>query len=253
MRVLFLDIDGVVNSEEYARERAKGGMLDFDPKLVAKVNEIIDRTGCAVVLSSTWRLSEDLREQVRSGVCHFIDVTADFPGKPRGIEVAHWLAQHPEVRQYAILDDDSDFMPGQHLFKTTFAKGLTDEIKDDVIKHFVGANEALQLPRDKMRKLRICFDIDGTLRSTRDPKANEPNTRWHDVLRTFAKRTKNVEVYVWSGGGKQYAEMYVRQYNLPVKESHCISKIGAPFKPDIAIDDIQDTALGEINLIVKEK
>lgn len=258
MRVLFLDIDGVCNSERYAKERAKGGMLDIDPVAAARVNRIIDATGCAVVLSSTWRLSEDLREQVRKNVCEFIDVTADYPGKKRGIEVQVWLNQHPAVRQYAILDDDDDFLPGQHLFDTTFAEGLTDDIADQVIKHFVGANELLDLPRNKMSKAVIAFDIDGTLRCNCTDTCQDTNTEVVDLARSLKKVMKNTKLIAWSGGGADYAQRYVDKYPVlrDIFGMKCYSKVAylqQHGKPDIAVDDIQDTAIGILNLIVGVK
>lgn len=147
MKVLFLDIDGVCNSRMFsAKQFAKGvgGFLGIDPAPAELVRDIIDKTGCKVVLSSTWRLSATEREKVRNQVCEFIDVTPDLPHNNknhkdyrthRGTEVQAWLDGHPEVKQYAILDDDSDFLPEQHLFQTTFMHGLNRKIADDVIKH----------------------------------------------------------------------------------------------------------------------
>jgi hypothetical protein len=145
MKVLFLDIDGVCNSAEYAERRfkktGKGGLLGIDPALASRVRRIIKETGCEVVLSSTWRLYPNARDQVRRDVCGFIDCTinlqaGDKNGRTeRGYEVKDWLDRHTDVEQYAILDDDSDFLPEQHLFKTTFKQGITDEIADNVIAH----------------------------------------------------------------------------------------------------------------------
>lgn len=59
----------------------------------------------------------------------------DWPHELRGDEINDWLAKHPEVDKYAILDDDSDFYDDQPLFKTTFKDGLTDEIAEAVIEH----------------------------------------------------------------------------------------------------------------------
>lgn len=56
------------------------------------------------------------------------------PRDPIDIE----LDAHPGARRYAILDDSSDFLWGQHLFRTTWAEGLTDEIADQVIAHLNG-------------------------------------------------------------------------------------------------------------------
>lgn len=139
MKVLFLDIDGVCNSRKYAKRRymktSIGGVIDIDPEAAKLVRHIIMHTGCSVVLSSTWRIWEHSRTLVREDVCDFIDVTVDWPREKRGAEVQEWLDRHPEVTNYAILDDDADFLPGQHLFKTTFEDGLTPEIAQAVIVH----------------------------------------------------------------------------------------------------------------------
>lgn len=152
MKVLFLDIDGVCNSAEYAKrkyeERGYGGLMGIDHQLALKVRRIVEQTGCKVVLSSTWRLWESSRAEVRRDVCDFIDCTIDLQRGskrgivPRGDEVREWLSRHPQVTQYAILDDDSDFSADQWLFKTTFAKGLTDEIAEAVIDHLNAGDRA---------------------------------------------------------------------------------------------------------------
>lgn len=115
----------------------------------------------------------------------------------------------------------------------------------------MSANERLGLPRDKMQKIRIAFDIDGTLRSNQTETSQEPNIDIVELFRILNK-FKNIELYVWSGGGAEYARQFARKYNLKVGDSRCISKIGAPHM-HIAIDDIQDTAIADINLIVNEK
>lgn len=145
MKVLFPDIDGVCNSRAFARHKfkttGKRMWLDVDPGLVKHVRRIIKETGCDVVLSSTWRLYPEAREVVKRDVCHFIDVTPDLhlakkrEGVNRGYEIKAWLDKHRTVRQYAILDDDADFFPGQWLFKTEFNYGITEEIADAVIAH----------------------------------------------------------------------------------------------------------------------
>ena len=109
-----------------------------------------------------------------------------------------------------------------------------------------------ELPRAPMRKITVAFDIDGTLRSNKTETSQEPNKRIVElfkILNTF----KNVETYVWSGGGKKYAEEYARKFGLDIPETRCISKFTPDFRPDIAIDDIQETNLGDINLIVREE
>lgn len=115
----------------------------------------------------------------------------------------------------------------------------------------MGKNEELSLPFGKMKTIKIAFDVDGTLRCNCTDTCQDPNQRIVDMFNTLAS-FKNTEMYVWSGGGANYAGQHARMYALPVKIGNCISKISAP-QMDIAIDDIQDTAIGTINLIVREK
>lgn len=115
----------------------------------------------------------------------------------------------------------------------------------------MGANKNLGLPFGKMQKVRVVFDVDGTLRCNCTDTCMNSNQRIVDMFNTFAS-FKNVDLYVWSGGGTEYAAVMARHFDLDVKPSHCISKVGAP-EMDIAVDDIQDTAIGKINLIVQEK
>lgn len=151
MKVLFLDIDGVCNSAEYAerrfKETGKGGLLGIDQILAKRVRRIVKETDCKVVLSSTWRLYPNARDQVRRDVVGFIDVTPNFQAgeqngrTERGYEIQDWLDRHQEVEVYAILDDDNDFLKDQWLFKTTFKEGLTEKIAANVIAHLNSIDE----------------------------------------------------------------------------------------------------------------
>ncbi len=114
-------------------------------------------------------------------------------------------------------------------------------------------NEELGLPfQNGMIKYILCFDVDGTLISGSDEI-------YHDIvslIRIFS-RFKNIRVCVWSGGGKDYAatwghrlgvDEYVWRYAS--KLEHADIRI---YGKIIAIDDIQDTALGDENFIVRNK
>ncbi len=114
----------------------------------------------------------------------------------------------------------------------------------------MSTDKELGLPFGKMRKIKIAFDVDGTLRCNCTDTCTDPNERIVElfkILQTF----KNTDLYVWSGGGGPYAYQFAKRFGLKISVMKCISKIGAP-EMDIAIDDIQDTAIGNINLIVKE-
>ena len=136
MKVLFLDIDGVCNSQESFMQRAEPDPID--KHMARRVRQIVEDTGCVVVLSSSWRLYPDLRSKVRHLVCEFIDVTPDERGlTDRGCEVKAWLAEHPEVERYAILDDSSDFHKDQPLFRTNWLTGLTEDIEKQVTSYLL--------------------------------------------------------------------------------------------------------------------
>lgn len=130
-KVLFLDIDGVVNNATTSQRHR--GFIGIDPYLAFLVGKIQLDTDCEVVLSSSWRLMPDSLEEVEKQVVELLDVTPNLKGvTDRGHEIAAWLGEHPEVERYAILDDSSDFHKDQKLFKTSFLTGITPEIAKEV-------------------------------------------------------------------------------------------------------------------------
>jgi hypothetical protein len=136
VKVLFLDIDGVVNKKNNFNPSSKMGLYPIDAYCAFLVGRIQLATGCQVVLSSSWRHHPDGVKNVSERVVELLDVTPVLDSGHRGDEVNAWLKAHPECTDYAILDDDIDFHNDQHLFKTTFEEGLTDEIANRVIAYF---------------------------------------------------------------------------------------------------------------------
>lgn len=60
MNILFLDIDGVLNyNQYYIRGRRPEGypVSELCPVAIDRLNRIVTGTGCKVVISSTWRHS----------------------------------------------------------------------------------------------------------------------------------------------------------------------------------------------------
>lgn len=140
MKVLFLDIDGVVNCIT-TRQRHRGA-IGIDPYMAFLVGKIQLDTNCDVVLSSSWRLWEETREEVKRQVVDFIDITPDHRGlTDRGCEILAWLANHPEVTRHAILDDNNDFHDDQPLFRTSWQIGITPEIAKQVTDYLNGPEE----------------------------------------------------------------------------------------------------------------
>lgn len=145
MRVIFLDIDGVLNRIGTLQEnRTVGtweGFIGMEPDLVERFNKLVEETGAEVVLSSTWRLHTDWRNtMIGNGLtCRFIDRTPRHTGYPRGREIHAWLKNNRDVTQYAIIDDDNDMLALQksHFFQTNYREGLTEEIANAIKEYFV--------------------------------------------------------------------------------------------------------------------
>lgn len=137
LRVLFLDIDGVVLHGQalWATKNPR----HLPPEKIALVKNVCDRSAAVVVVSSTWRYSDETRDMLLfAGLTlhpdwrtpHRLDkIGSVIAGQRRGAEIQQWLDAHPEVSSYAIVDDDSDMLPGQmaRFVKTTFEEGICRE------------------------------------------------------------------------------------------------------------------------------
>src|SRR5262245_44636877 len=73
-RVVFLDIDGVLNSGRNCM-RQQGKSRPFDPDAITAINHILEQTGATVVVSSTWRIGRSVAE---------LDELMTLEGLPRG-------------------------------------------------------------------------------------------------------------------------------------------------------------------------
>lgn len=141
MKVIFLDIDGVLNRlgsiEQQRTIHTFQGFVGFEPELVERFNNLVSETGAVIVLSSSWRNSKNWRSDMfQNGlnIKKLIDRTPHLPGKIRGYEIDAWLKVHANVENYVIVDDDNDMLPwhGRHMFQTNYASGLTIEIAEKI-------------------------------------------------------------------------------------------------------------------------
>ena len=134
MKVVFLDIDGVLNDGVRIME------IDSDfpsREHLDCLKAIIDATNAKIVLSSTWRLFPSARNDVKNALrnvgLEFIDRTKEL--RDRASEIQEWLNRHPEVEKFVILDDEeiSGKFP-DNLVQTTFYRGLLPEHVERAIK-----------------------------------------------------------------------------------------------------------------------
>ena len=137
MRVIFLDIDGVLNHCDTISPSPTGAEplpIPIAPECMARLNRLIAETGAKIVISSSWRKFARWQDLGPALMRHGLiaDVIGETPdlvndavwldhwqtrreGAPftyerleRGWEIREWLAAHPEVTAFAILDDCSD-------------------------------------------------------------------------------------------------------------------------------------------------
>lgn len=162
MRVLFLDIDGVLNSYQSAHHlqqlRQESGPfppyfnnyvlkngLDMCPlavsNLIHLLNEVKD---LQIVISSTWRFGCDLKdlkalfpmsELIRSRI---IDSTPSLTSGNRGDEIKRWVINSTtRVQQFAVLDDDTDMdAVEEHFFHVNHKVGFDYLLCEKVINYF---------------------------------------------------------------------------------------------------------------------
>ena len=148
MKILMLDNDGVIclsnnwggRTKKWAKYRSANPESsdvkkdapveyrfdDFDTKAVKVLNEIIEQTGCEIVVSSDWRYNATLEElgdyYISQGIIKrpiaVTDMFKDiFPKEwnafrfradleiERSMEIGHWLKNHPEVTHWVAIDD----------------------------------------------------------------------------------------------------------------------------------------------------
>ncbi|KAJ8603283.1 hypothetical protein CTAYLR_006949 [Chrysophaeum taylorii] len=106
MKVLFLDIDGVL--VPFGGLTVADPAAPFDDECVRRLARIISRTGAKIVLSSTWRSSATAKEMLRNcfrsfGLPDFEETGGDH--SLRQWEIAAWLREH-EPERWVALDDE---------------------------------------------------------------------------------------------------------------------------------------------------
>jgi hypothetical protein len=139
MKVIFLDIDGVLNSDSTSNPRKFPYVVD--ELLLARFRELVRKTGATVVLSSTWRVDPIGLLAAKYYQVPYNDACPDMPGAPRCEEMQAWLRHHPEATRYAVLDDDDDCLDELPLFQPSSKTGLTEEIAHGIEEFLEGRSD----------------------------------------------------------------------------------------------------------------
>ena len=134
---IFLDVDGVLNTEADWKKR----VYSLNTNCVAAFCRLLaNLPEPKVVLSSTWRNGiardgttavhiDDLIKSLKPAGIRTLDKTGVAPDGSRSKEIDHYLRRHPADR-YIILDDDANLFDKKestpHLYLTSAKTGLTD-------------------------------------------------------------------------------------------------------------------------------
>ncbi len=159
MKVLFLDFDGVLNSDLYVRAHPSGGVV-IDPSRLELLSRIVARTGARIVLTTSWRdhwdPAPERRDAVGEEIVRIFGTAglAVFGKTPRlgdrEKEIAAWLGEHPETEAFAVLDDrpyEEGFLRGSFVLTSGLRHGLDGEDAEKAIRILNGTAEEEEPPR----------------------------------------------------------------------------------------------------------
>lgn len=162
MKVIFLDIDGVLNcstSKSFCHDDLCGIIHGIDSDKVKRLAKIVEATGAQIILSSDWKDGwEKYYTSQKPSHAKYLDNHLYKKGKLtikdktpnthkgswfRGSEILAYLRAHQDIENYVILDDTffDDFANKEieeHLVLTNREIGLTDGDVNDAIKILLG-------------------------------------------------------------------------------------------------------------------
>ena len=171
MNAIFFDIDGVLNAygtDLKTRSKSKcGNFLGIDKNKVRRLARIVKETDAILILSSSWKIGWEPHKRYtvepydyydpyssyhakyldnhlkKKGGLVITDKTRERNLEDRGTGIKDYLTQHPEIKNWIVLDDEifRDFqsqgiMP--HLIKINPILGLTETDADAAIKILKG-------------------------------------------------------------------------------------------------------------------
>lgn len=174
MKVVFLDIDGVLNQSNYRKEMIKKGHLSviLQREHLTLLKKVVDATDASIVLISSWRKFwrcegsvDSAGQQIEQALDEYglfiIDKTPVLHEGSRSDEVEQWLKNKHYVEQYVILDDN-DFLWSRklqpHWVWCPAVTGFTDQLADvaiNVLNGYLISRERIR-PVSLLSKMKKC-------------------------------------------------------------------------------------------------
>lgn len=168
MKIVFLDLDGVVNnyglSNPWTRpdgtiqqpvtgtQNDFGATMGFDYDKIDRLNKVFDDSEWSIVISSSWYLTQRTRRALISfgfKHCHRIVGETSRRMDGRGAQILHYVKCHPRITDFITIEDEQHDITGTHktvtteiretfldnrLFKPNPYEGLQDELTEEIIK-----------------------------------------------------------------------------------------------------------------------
>jgi hypothetical protein len=154
-KVIFLDFDGVIVHSKYVQGMTDKTVNVADPKCMARLRKIILATGAKVTVHSTWAYVDPpdvIRRLLDAGGVtekhlhkDFLCTSGDkFDYFSKEIAIQLFLNNHPDITQYAILEDsrlvwpiENESNPGHHLVHISngwYMGGIQDKHVEEAIQ-----------------------------------------------------------------------------------------------------------------------
>jgi len=159
MKVLFLDVDGVLNSNRnllaygcFPWPNVPDGLIcaesKLDPIAIGMIRKVCEDTGAVIVLHSTWRENVDPVEFGLKYDLPIIGSTDADESKPDSIQ--SYLKAHPTITKYAVVDDHYMRVPRELQVTPGMNNGLQYE-------HAVALKEILSDEKTNRNKNQAAF------------------------------------------------------------------------------------------------
>ena len=154
MKLIFLDVDGVLNRVQ-TKTQAPSGCTGIESELVKNLAKIVNETNALIILTSDWKVeweavsvccSEDakyLNEMLAKEGLQIVGKTYDDHVvdpflQDRGKGIRRYLDALENAEGYVVLDDhifaDFDEEIRKHLIKTNCFEGLSEEKAEQAIE-----------------------------------------------------------------------------------------------------------------------
>ena len=141
MKIIFLDFDGVLNSERYIRNYMGGSVIMLDPLCMTLMRDVVKASGAKIVLTTSWRnhwskneneineIGKEINDIFGKYGLEVFDKTPHMGYNQREQEIETWLSEHPDVQNFVVFDDktlESDIIEGHFVKTAGFFGGICE-------------------------------------------------------------------------------------------------------------------------------